>query len=81
MSNLSNDRFPCRFPANRPAGKIFSLPNASVFAYAGDYDRFFWRSRFFSLLFPCGRENGTENRWAAKPPKSRNKPAIAFVPG
>jgi hypothetical protein len=26
MSNLSNDWFPCRFPANRPAGKLSSLP-------------------------------------------------------
>jgi hypothetical protein len=23
--DIRNDRFPCRFPANAPAGKIFSL--------------------------------------------------------
>ena len=58
MSNFGHDRFPCRFPAARPAGNIFSLParfRETTQAIAGK--RFYVAAEgFFSPggeVFPC----------------------------
>jgi hypothetical protein len=71
-------KYPCCFPAELPAGKMFSLPTARVAGQkASDRNGLRGGARIFSRVFPRGREKGAS--LASPPPLRYISPAVGGV--